>query len=257
MNRRQRRRALLLLLALLLGGPLVGVASGDVQLRNDWRTADRSPTGLAPDPGLHPEAVIQAYAARAFNWRGLLAVHTWLATKAAGADHYTVHQVVGWRRGNGRSVVRSYADQPDRRWYGAEPELLLDLRGARAAALIPRLEAAVAAYPHATEYTLWPGPNSNTFVAYVGRAVPELGLELPVTAIGKDYLEGGALAGPLPSGSGYQLSLFGLAGVGLGLREGLEVNLLGLAFGLDLDPPALKLPGIGRLGFAARPERGG
>jgi hypothetical protein len=34
----------------------------------------------------------------------------------------------------------------------------------------------------------------------------------------------------------------------LALEEGLEVNLLGLTFGLDINPPALKLPGIGRIG---------
>jgi hypothetical protein len=29
----------------------------------------------------------------------------------------------------------------------------------------------------------------------------------------------------------------------------VELNLLGLTFGLDLNRPALKLPGIGRVGF--------
>jgi hypothetical protein len=46
-----------------------------------------------------------------------------------------------------------------------------------------------------------------------------------------------------------QLSLLGLAGVLVGWEEGLEVNLLGLTFGVDLNRPALKLPGFGRLGF--------
>jgi hypothetical protein len=46
-----------------------------------------------------------------------------------------------------------------------------------------------------------------------------------------------------------QVSLFGLAGVLVGLEEGLEVNLLGLSFGIDLNRPALRLPVAGRLGF--------
>jgi hypothetical protein len=33
-------------------------------------------------------------------------------------------------------------------------------------------------------------------------------------------------------------------------HEGIEVNLLGLNFGIDFKSPALKLPGIGRLGLA-------
>jgi hypothetical protein len=246
----------LLLVILLLALPVLVASCGQVHLGRDWRTASRDSAGIAPDPVEEPQAVIQVYAARAFNWRGLLAVHTWLATKPADADHYTVHQVVGWRRGGGRPVVVSFADLPDRRWYDAEPRLLLDLRGPEAARLIPEVEAAIARSPHRYDYTLWPGPNSNTFTAYVGREVPGLQLELPVTAIGKDYLANGRLAGSSPSGTGVQLSLFGLGGLTLALREGLEVNLLGLVFGLDAYPPALKLPGLGRLGFSPDPERG-
>ncbi|NDA85703.1 MAG: DUF3750 domain-containing protein, partial [Burkholderiaceae bacterium] len=33
---------------------------------------------------------------------------------------------------------------------------------------------AVQSYPYADSYTMWPGPNSNTFTAHVGREVPEL-----------------------------------------------------------------------------------
>ena len=250
-----RLKRILLALTLLLLLPLLAAACSQAQFGRDWRTASRASAGIAPDPATTPEAVIQAYAARAFNWRGILAVHTWLATKPAGADRYTVHQVIGWRRGNGRSVVASAPDLPDRRWYDAEPELLLDLRGDRAARLIPEVLAAIARYPHADEYTLWPGPNSNTFTAYVGREVPELGLELPVTAIGKDYLGTGRWTASAPSGSGLQLSLGGYGGLLVAGREGFEVNLLGLVFGADTYPPALKLPGIGRLGLAADPSR--
>src|SRR5690606_26101660 len=132
-------------------------------------------------------------------------------------------------------------DAPDRLWYGNQPQLLLDLRGEKAAELLPEVLDAVASYPYPDSYTMWPGPNSNTFVAYVGRQVPALRLTLPVTAIGKDYLPGGALVAETPSGTGYQMSLFGLAGVMAALDEGIEVNLLGLAAGIDFRRPALKL----------------
>ena len=52
-----------------------------------------------------------------------------------------------------------------------------------------------------------------------------------------------------PSGTGYQLSLGGVVGLTIAMEEGFEINLLGLTFGLDATPPALKLPGIGRLGM--------
>ena len=116
-------------------------------------------------------------------------------------------------------------------------------------------------YPYPDTYRTWPGPNSNTFVAHVARAVPELRVDLPPTAIGKDYLPDGAVAARSPSGTGVQLSLFGLLGLLVGLEEGIEVNVLGLTLGVDVMAPALKLPGIGRLGLpqspgAARPSPG-
>jgi len=119
--------------------------------------------------------------------------------------------------------------------------------------LIKRLFAAAADYPYDDQYRVWPGPNSNTFVAHLGRAVPELSLDLPPTAIGKDYLPGGAMLASAPSGRGMQFSLNGLLGLTVAPEEGIEFNLLGLSAGLDLNPPAIKLPGIGRIGWPEEP----
>ena len=40
-----------------------------------------------------------------------------------------------------------------------------------------------------------------------------------------------------------------MAGITLARREGVEINLLGLCFGVDFLRPALKLPGIDRIGM--------
>ena len=53
-----------------------------------------------------------------------------------------------------------------------------------------------------------------------------------------------------PSGTGYQLSLFGALGVLVARTEGLELNILGLSLGIDFARPGVMLPGIGRLGLA-------
>jgi hypothetical protein len=241
----------LILLAVLLAGPLLVIATGRASLSGDWRTASRASTGLAPDPATTPEAVIQVYGARAFRWRGAFSVHTWISVKRAGAARYRVYEVIGWHGAN--SLKTGEAD-PDRLWYGARPELYLDLRGPRAAALIDRIEAAVASYPYEGRYRTWPGPNSNTFTAFVARKVPELGLELPPTAVGKDYLGAATFFVPAPSGSGYQVSLFGLAGALASVEEGLEVHLLGLTFGVDPLDLAVKVPGLGRLPSLARAD---
>ncbi len=79
--------------------------------------------------------------------------------------------------------------------------------------------------------------------------MPDLGLELPPTAVGKDFLDKGAFAASTPSGSGYQLSIFGVFGLSLSRGEGFELHLLGLTLGVDPLELAIKLPGLGRIGL--------
>ena len=247
-------RTLLLSLLVLFAIPLFMLLSGTITLGRDWRTADRSSAGIAPDPAKTPEAVVQVYAARALNWRGIFGVHTWIATKPENAPHFTVHQMIGWRVLRNLPGLASEPGIPDRNWFGNPPEILADLRGPEASQAIGQILEAVKAYPYINEYRLWPGPNSNTFTAYIARHVPELKLELPVTAIGKDFPINRALVDRTPSGTGYQISIYGLLGILMAREEGLELNLLGLSFGIDLLRPALKLPFIGRLGFRADRE---
>jgi hypothetical protein len=227
------------------------VAASCALLQRDgesWWQARRDPSGQAPDPSTTREAVLQVYAARARGWKGVVGVHTWIAVKPTGAASYTRYEVMGWGVDRGVPAVRVNRTGPDNYWFGSRPDLLVHRRGEGVDALVAKVETAVRAYPYRTSYRTWPGPNSNTFTAYIARAVPELRLDLPPTAIGKDYLPGGAPAGPSPSGTGFQLSLFGLAGLLVGWEEGIELNLLGLTFGLDVKDPALKLPGLGRVG---------
>ena len=224
---------------------LVVIAASCTALRDrqDLWSARHDSSQQAPDPETTPEPVIQVYAARARGWRGILGVHTWIAVKRGGAPSYTRYEVIGWGVDRGLPAVRVNRAGPDNYWFGERPDKLVDLRGEGLDAVIAKVEAVVAAYPYPSTYRLWPGPNSNTFTAYVARAVPELRLDLPPTAIGKDYLPGGALASlSTPGGPGVQLSLLGLGGVLVGREEGIELNLLGLTFGVDLDGPALKLP---------------
>jgi hypothetical protein len=239
---------IMIALALLLAGPLYSLAFGKASVRGDWRTATHRAAGLAPDPAAHRDPVVQVYASRTFGWRGAFADHTWIAVKPAGAARYTRYEVIGWYASSGRSVISESSQRaPDAEWYGAPPRLLRDLRGDAAQAVIDRLPQAIASYPYGTEYRVWPGPNSNTFVAHIGRAIPELRLAMPSTAIGKDYVSLREIVGPSPSHTGLAISLYGLAGVIAAWDEGIEVNVLGLVAGVDVRNPALKVPGIGRI----------
>ncbi|MEQ9301593.1 MAG: DUF3750 domain-containing protein [Cyclobacteriaceae bacterium] len=204
--------------------------------------------GFAPHPADETGAVVQVYAARTRGAKQVVAVHTWIATKPDGATSYTTSEIFGWRLRRHGTALRQVTDIPDHDWYGHPPELLLDIRGAEATEMIPQIEQSITNYPYQHEYTAWPGPNSNTFIAWIGKEVPGLGLDLPATAIGKDWRPISEAVGWSSSGTGVQTSLWGLLGVSVGWEEGLEFNLLGLSYELDLFDMAIELPGIGRIG---------
>lgn len=155
----------------------------------DWRAASREPAGIAPDPAATPEAVLHVYGADAWGWRGWFAIHTWIAAKDVGESAYTVYEVIGWRASRGLPVVRIEKDYADRYWFGAAPRLLKEHRGPEAQKLIKAVDLAAREYPWPTEYKAFPGPNSNTFIAWIGKQVPELGLDLPFSAIGSGYAD--------------------------------------------------------------------
>ncbi|MEZ5740477.1 MAG: DUF3750 domain-containing protein [Burkholderiaceae bacterium] len=99
------RRSLIgggILLLLLLAGPFTHLAFGEL---TQWRGANRDSSGQAPDPSVTPQAVVQVYAARTLGWRGAFGVHTWIATKRAGAAAWQVNHVVGWRYYRGGSAL--------------------------------------------------------------------------------------------------------------------------------------------------------
>lgn len=164
----------------------------------DWRTASREPAGLAPDPASTREAVLQVYGAPAWSWRGWFAIHTWIAAKPTGASSYTVYEVVGWRLRRGLPALRIAQDYPDRYWFGEKPRLLVTHRGPGVDALIGQVDRAARDYPWPETYTVFPGPNSNTFTAWVARQVPQLGLDLPFSAIGSGYVDRASRTGESP-----------------------------------------------------------
>jgi len=248
-------RHALLTLGLVMFGPLLVSAAEFGNRGGDLWQARRDSAGLAPDPASTPEAVIQIYAARTWGWRGAMATHSWVSVKPSQAHKYTRYEVVGWGVESGAPAIRVDRGLPDGYWVGSKPALLVDRRGGpEVDRLIEQVRNAVQSYPYPHEYRTWPGPNSNTFIAHIGREVPELRLTMPSTAIGKDYLPGGALVDWTPSGTGAQLSLLGLVGVLAGREEGLEFNLLGLSLGIDPLHLGVNLPGIGRIGWPRSPS---
>jgi hypothetical protein len=241
------KRSLLLLVALFLVPLAISVASHPAPAA-PWYAASRQSSGLAPDPAKVREPVVQVYAAPAYGWRGGFAVHTWIVTKREGATSFTRYDVVRW---HGAPFVHENYAPTDAYWFGSRPEILVDRRGEGVDALIDRVEVAVKSYPFIDSYRTWPGPNSNTFTAHIGRSVPELRLDLPANAIGKDYVPLWSPIVQAPSGTGLQASLLGVLGVLVAAEEGVEINVMGLSLGVDIASPALRLPGLGRVGSAS------
>jgi Protein of unknown function (DUF3750) len=245
--RRPIKKIVLTILAIFLFPLAVHGALYSVQSRGaqSYDRADWSSTGMLPPADAEPEARLLVFTGRTGRWRGIFAVHSWVVLKPENASNWMRYDVVGWGQ-----PVRNNGWAPDSHWFGNTPRVLLDLRGAEAAAMIPKVQAAIGTYRYNRpgDYRIWPGPNSNTFVASVLRAVPELETALPSNAVGKDFRPA-PYVGLTDSRTGLEASLFGVLGVKLGWVEGVELNFLGLVTGLDVRHPAVKLPGFGRIGI--------
>lgn len=222
------------------------VAIGAIRYRRSprvgWRDADRSSAGLLP-PALHPEALVRIFAARTIGARGVVASHCWIVVKPEGGA-YRRYDYTAWG-----GPIRVNAFAPDGKWFGAPPEVIFAADGPRAAAMIPYITAAIENYRwrNLGDYRVFPGPNSNTFVAAVIDAVPGLHVALPPTAIGKDFPYDSR---PLRwTGSELVLSLGGYFGARIGWMDGIEIHALGAVVGFDPRGLALKLPAVGRVGW--------
>ena len=244
-KRRSPREILAWVFMVVFLVPVLG-AAGVLAYRGGpthWSQWDRTVVSRMPAAASHPEARVLVMAGPSRGWKGAIAVHSWIVIKRENDESWRRYDVAGWG-----SPVRLNWWPPDL-WFGEHGNVGVDLKGAQADALIPRIEAAIKDYRYASsgDYRIWPGPNSNTFGATVLRAVPELGVILPPNAIGRDFRSLPS-AGLTDSGTGIEASLWGLLGIKLGWVEGIELNVLGLVAGLDLRHPAVKVPGLGRIG---------
>lgn len=211
----------------------------------NWRDAKWSSAGILPAAKASPDAAIYIFSAKTGGFKGAVSSHSWIVTKAEGDQTYNRYDKVGWG-----SPIRRNGYPADAFWYSNPPQIIKKVEGAEAARLIPQVEKAIQGYPYSKPggYQIFPGPNSNTFVAHVLRSVPDLGVVLPPDAVGRDYLPEGRFFAIDADHRDVHATLFGLAGISAGLRSGLEVHFLGLVAGLDIMRPGIKVPVFGRFG---------
>lgn len=175
-------------------------------------------------------------------WYKGLAHHAWIDIHKAGDPKWLRIECAGRLFGVLFSDLDAEEAHLDHRFDGHTVHLLGWLDGEAAHRAAEAIEARAHELDefYGENYRVWPGPNSNTFVAEVARAAPDLGFVFDPNCIGKDY-PGWVDVGLTASKTGLRLDTVPI-GVAVGLREGVEVHVLGLTAGISLDPPGISLP---------------
>lgn len=168
-------------------------------------------------------------------WYSRFAEHVWIDFLHAGTWHRVEWNAVDHVLLDEIDAGRVFADE---RW-GRGVAVHDALHGERAERVAARILTHASSYPCAGCYRPWPGPNSNSFVVWLAHEV-DLPVAMPPAAVGKDFTTW-VDVGVTPTGLGLEFETLPL-GVELGLREGVELHLLGLTAGVGLWPPALKVP---------------
>lgn len=136
-----------------------------------------------------PECVVQLRYASLPSVFGLVADHYWFVVFEEGTG--ACHRWEVWQTTNagGHSIGHVHCDlkDPDADVGGGSTRVAAEWRGAKARSLRDVLKRPEA-YPHCHFYRYWPGPNSNTFAAWVLRAA-EVDYPLGWRAIGRKYLD--------------------------------------------------------------------
>lgn len=171
-----------------------------------------------------------------------IARHPWFAVRKKGEARWRVYEVGGGGELDEASQNHPYLDPMlHGLWRGAD--------GERAAECVGRVGPEVKQQIE-RDYIFYPGPNSNTFGDVVLRRC-KLAASLPSTAVGKDW-RGVFGVGITSERTGVQIET-PVLGLKIGLKEGIELHVIGLSIGIDFWPPAIIVPvGPGRIGFADR-----
>jgi hypothetical protein len=205
------------------------------------------PPTFSPLPAAPTEPLVQLRCAPLPGALGSIAEHHWFLEFDPEDGRW--HRWELWQLANvgGTSWGHVHKDliRAEAGLNGYPPRVVAEWRGQAARDLRAAI-ADSAAYPHRDRYLAWPGPNSNTYIAWVLRrsgAPADLG---PLR-IGMDYLgpQGGVAFST--TGTGVQAET-PVLGARVGPQEGAEVHFLCFTFGIDTWPPAIKTP-VGRVGF--------
>ena len=245
--RKSRRKRLMLafltifLLPVLIGAGALAYRGGPTH----WSDWDRNVTSQLPSAAEHPQARILVMSGRTRGWKGVVAVHSWIVVKGENEPNWRRYDVAGWG-----SPLRLNWWPPDL-WFGERGKAIVDITDARAQALIPRVDAAIRSYQYSNygDYRIWPGPNSNTFVASVLRAIPETEVALPPNAIGRDFRPV-ALSRPAPTAAPASRPTSGACSASRSAgSKASRSTCSAWSLASTLRNPGVKVPAFGHIGW--------
>lgn len=174
-----------------------------------------------------------------------IARHSWVVANVrgpSGAFRYRRYEWLGDATATDSDNPFDYFGNGDVAIHG----VVLDEDPAKLAEMVACLERETRSYRE-VNCGCWPGPNSNTFADGLIRACG-LGIELPASAIGRDY-RGPIGVSVTEARTGVQLETW-LGGAKIGLAEGVGADLAGLSLGLHFWPPGIEVPlNPGRVGL--------
>ena len=119
---------------------------------------------------------------------GLFAVHYWFTVLDPDSGRCDRWEIWQSSDAGGESVGHLHCNfkAPDEGVGGGPAHVHAEWRGDEARKIHSVLKETEKTYPHVHRYLPWPGPNSNTFAAWVLRQAG-IELHLPWKAIGKDF----------------------------------------------------------------------
>ena len=119
---------------------------------------------------------------------GAIAEHYWFVVFNDDAGDCRRWEVWQTMDAGGKSFGHLHCDlkEPDADVGGGPTRVVTEWNGESASRISFILEGSEKDYPYRERYLPWPGPNSNTFVAWVLRKA-EIEFPLPWKAMGKDY----------------------------------------------------------------------
>ncbi len=232
---RRRRR----LVGTIVVGWLVLCLAGEVTSR----LRPRSFTPLVPVPA---EPVVQLRSAPMPSALAYIARHHYFVAFNPAEGQW--HRWELWQNANAGGLSWGHIHRdllgPDSDVGGGAPRVEREWRGLDARVLLAVLRRPED-YPHRNAYVAIPGPDCNTYVAWVLREAG-VSADLDPRALGKDYL-GPVGVARTTTGTGVQAES-ALLGVKVGVEDGVELHFVNLTGGIDTWPPAIKTP-LGRVGF--------